>query len=197
MPSVENQVMRILSYEEEERLLMHSSAHLKPIVIAALHTGMRKGELLTLKWDAVDFHNNVITVHAQHSKSRKARKVPLNSTLRKLLLEQKLITQASGYVFPTPNGVPYKHQNCLKKPFYTACNNANIDGLRFHDLRHTAATRMLENGANIVAVSHILGHADLKTTMRYVHPDNSLREAVEKLENLNSDRTKNRTNEKP
>ena len=155
MPRVENQVMRILSYEEEERLLMHNSAHLKPIVIAALKTGMRKGELLTLKWDAVDFHNNIITAHAQHSKSRKARKVPLNSTLRKVLLEQKLITQASGYVFPTPNGVPYKHQNCLNKPFYTACNNANIDDLRFpHDLRHTAATRMLENGANNVAVSH-------------------------------------------
>jgi integrase len=62
-----------------------------------------------------------------------------------------------------------------------ACKRANIKGLRFHDLRHTAATRMIESGANIVAVSRILGHADLKTTMRYTHPDNSLVEAVESL----------------
>jgi len=56
-----------------------------------------------------------------------------------------------------------------------------ITNLRFHDLRHTSATRMIESGANIVAVSRILGHADLKTTMRYAHPEESLKEAVEKL----------------
>ena len=196
MVRVENQVMRILSYEEEEKLLKHSPAHLKPIIMTALNTGMRKGELLTLTWDAVDFHNNTITIHAQHSKSRKTKKIPINSPLRKALLEQKLVTQGSGYVFLTPNGGPYKHQNCLKRAFHTACKNAGTKGLRFHDLRHTAATRMVESGANIVAVSRILGHADLKTTMRYVHPDDSLREAVENLGNFNTNRPENRTSEK-
>ena len=196
MVRVENQVMRILSYEEEEKLLKHSPAHLKPIIMTALNTGMRKGELLTLTWDAVDFHNNIITIHAQHSKSRKTKKIPINSPLRKALLEQKLVTQGSGYVFLTPNGGPYKHQNCLKRAFHTACKNAGTKGLRFHDLRHTAATRMVESGANIVAVSRILGHADLKTTMRYVHPDDSLREAVENLGNFNTNRPENRTSEK-
>ncbi len=61
---------------------------------------------------------------------------------------------------------------------------SGIQGLRFHDLRHTAATRMIEAGVNIVSVNKILRHADLKTTMRYLHPDSSLKEAVEKISNL-------------
>jgi len=62
-----------------------------------------------------------------------------------------------------------------------ACKRADIKGLRFHDLRHTAATRMIEKGANIVAVSKILGHSDIQTTMRYAHPDDTLKDAVEML----------------
>ena len=197
MPRVENQVMRILDYEEEEKLLKHSSAHLKPIVMTALNTGMRKGELITLKWSDIDFDNNLITVRHEVSKSKKSRKIPINSDLRKVLMEQKLKGGGNDYVFLTPNNEPYKRQDSLKKSFLTACRKSGIEGLRFHDLRHTAATRMIESGANIVAVSKILGHADLKTTMRYVHPDSSLREAVENLGNLKSNRTENRTNEKP
>jgi len=69
----------------------------------------------------------------------------------------------------------------FRRAFEKACKRAKIDRLRFHDLRHSAATRMIESGVNIVAVSKILGHSDIRTTMRYAHPDNSLREAVEKL----------------
>jgi integrase len=65
--------------------------------------------------------------------------------------------------------------------FLGALRRAGIEGLRFHDLRHTAATRMIESGASIVAVSKILGHEDLKTTMRYAHPEDSLKDAVELL----------------
>ncbi|MEE9175600.1 MAG: site-specific integrase, partial [Thermodesulfobacteriota bacterium] len=78
---------------------------------------------------------------------------------------------------------PYSPNNpsALKRTFGTACKKAGIEGLRFHDLRHTAATRMIENTGNIVAVSKILGHADIKTTMRYAHPEQSLIEALESL----------------
>ncbi len=65
--------------------------------------------------------------------------------------------------------------------FKIACKKAAIEDPRLHDLRHTAATRMVESGASIVSVSKILGHADLKITMRYAHPDTSLKEAVELL----------------
>ncbi len=172
---------RILTVEEEEALLASSAPHLKPIIITALNTGMRKGEILSLRWDDVDLENNVITVRQENSKSKKTRKVPVNSTLRRVLLRQRLKTGGSEYVFLNPEGKPYLRHDSLKRSFEGACSRAGIKGLRFHDLRHTAATRMVEAGANIVAVSKILGHADLKTTMRYAHPDHSLKEAVEAL----------------
>ena len=107
--------------------------------------------------------------------------IPVNIILRKLLLEQKLKSGCSEYVFLNSNGNPYKRHDSLKQSYVRACKCAGINGLRFHDLRHTAATRMVEGGANIVAVSRILGHADLKTTMRYAHLEDSLKEAVELL----------------
>ena len=106
-------------------------------------------------------------------------------------MEQKLKVGGSEYAFLSSNGSPYKRHDSLQQAFEGACRRANIKGLRFHDLRHTAATRMIESGASIVAVSSILGHADLKTTMRYAHPEDSLKDAVEKLGNF----TLNRSNE--
>jgi len=112
------------------------------------------------------------------------------------LLEQKLRTGFNEYVFLSPEGKPCQRGDSLKRCFEGACRRAGIKGLRFHDLRHTAATRMVENRANIVAVRRVLGHADINTTMRYVHPDDSLRDAVEKLANFTQDRSNFRSNEK-
>jgi len=176
-----NQKERILTHEEEKRLLASSSQSLRAIVICALNTGMRKGEIITLKWSNVDLDNNVITLEHTNTKSKKTRRIPINSVLRKLLLEQRLRTGVSDYVFLSSEGTPYLRQDSSNRAYEGACKRANIQGLRFHDLRHTSATRMIENGASIVAVSKILGHADLKTTMRYSHPENSLIEAVESL----------------
>ncbi len=89
-----------------------------------------------------------------------------------------------------------KRQDSLNRAFIGTLKRANITGLRFHDLRHTAATRMVESNANIVAVKEILGHADLKTTMRYAHPQDSLKDAVEKLAIFSLDRSQNRSQEK-
>lgn len=194
---VHNQKERILTPEEEKRLLSCSPSYLKSIITTALNTGMRKSEILTLTWDNIDFENNLITVGFLVSKSKRTRKIPMNATLRTVLLEQKLKGGGSEYVFLSSNGTPYKRHDSLKQTFGKALRDAGIEGLRFHDLRHTAATRMVESGANIVAVSRILGHADLRTTMRYAHPDDSLKDAVEKLVNFNSNRPENRTSENP
>ncbi|MCZ6554921.1 MAG: site-specific integrase [Candidatus Dadabacteria bacterium] len=78
-----------------------------------------------------------------------------------------------------------KEHDSIKGSYERLCKKAGISGLRFHDLRHTAATRMIEAGASIVAVSKILGHSDIKMTMRYTHPDTSLKEAVELLTKSN------------
>ena len=190
-----NQIERILTPEEEKRLLNSSSPELRAILVCALNTGMRKGEILTLRWTNVDLENNVITLEHTNTKSKKMRRIPINSVLRKLLLEQKLKMGGSEYVFLSSNGSPYKRHDSLKQAFEGACRRANIKGLRFHDLRHTAATRMIESGASIVAVSRILGHADLKTTMRNAHPEDSLKDAVEKLGNFTLNRSNLRSNE--
>ncbi len=180
-----NQVERVLTLDEEERLIANSAPHLRPIILTAIHTGMRKGELLSLKWINADLEHNVISVEPTNTKSKKLKRIPINSKLRRILLEQKLKTGFSDYVFLNPEGKPYLSAFSVKTCFENACRRANITGLRFHDLRHTAATRMIESGASIVAVSKILGHSSLAMTMRYSHPDNSLKEAVEKLANFN------------
>jgi integrase len=182
----ESQRMRVLSVEEEKRLLQSSSTHLIPIIKTALLTGMRQGEILTLRWDDVNLETDLITIRAEVSKSKKSRKIPVSKQLRKLLLEQKLKNSTTGHVFVTNLGEPYsaKNHSALKRTFTTARKKADIKDFVFHDLRHTAATRMAENSASIIAVKEILGHADIKTTMKYFHPGKSLSEAVEILGNF-------------
>jgi integrase len=77
----------------------------------------------------------------------------------------------------------------VRTAFKAACRRAGLGGLGFHDLRHTAATRMVESGANIVAISKMLGHSDIKTTMRYTHPEDSLKDALESLSNVGQNTT--------
>jgi integrase len=178
--SEDNHRDRVLTPDEEGRLMSSSSDHLKPIVATALNTGMRRGEILSPTWNNVDFDNNLFIINASHSKSKKTKRIPINSYLKTMLLELKLKNQAaSENVFLGDDNKPIKD---IKTAFKNACRRAKIDGLRFHDLRHTAGTRMLESNVNIVAISEILGHSSIDITKkRYLHRDNSLREAVEKL----------------
>jgi len=187
MLPLNNQVERILTCKEEERLLEVSPSHLGDIIICALNTGMRKGEVLSLRWDNIDLENGVITLQASNTKSKRIRKIPTNSTLRTTLLKLRLKTSGSEYVFLSSDDKPYTRQDSLNRVFIGALNHAGIKGLRFHDLRHTFATRAVESGCSIVALSKVLGHADIKTTMRYAHPDNSINDLVEKVANFGKD----------
>ena len=129
-----NQIERILAPEEEERLLVSSSPHLRAILICALNTGMRKGEIISLRWSNVDLDNNVITLEHTNTKSKKTRRIPINSTLRKLLVEQKLKSGGSDNVFLSSNGTPYLRQDSLNRAYIDTLKRAKISGLRFHDL---------------------------------------------------------------
>ena len=162
----ENYKIRVLTKDEETTLFIVLDERLKPIVICALKTGMRKGEILTLKWLNIDFKNNYIEL--LHTKSGKKRKIPMSKTLRKILLEIKE-TSTSEYVFVNPKtNKPYTD---IKKAFRTALDKAGIKDFVFHDLRHTFATRLIEKGVDIVVVKELLGHADISTTMIYTHSD--------------------------
>ena len=187
-----NQIERIITLGEEKRLIASSISHLRPIIITALNTGMRRGEILGLRWSDIDLDNNLITISQTNSKSKRQRKIPINSVLRKHLAELKLKSGGNDFVFLSDKGQRLKE---IKNGFDGACKRARIEGLRFHDLRHTAATRMIESGANIVAVSKILGHSDIKTTMRYTHPENSVKEAIDALANYDKITTNITTND--
>jgi len=166
---------RILRPEENNKLLETSSPELKPVLILALNTGMRKAEILNLRWDAVNFSKGFI--HIEDSKSGRSRDIPLNGLAFEALKE---ISRKGEFVFT--NDETKNHTQDVKTAFKGACRRAGIKGLRFHDLRHTAASRMIEAGVDLVTVSKILGHASIQMTMRYAHPTaESMRRAVQKL----------------
>jgi integrase len=93
----------------------------------------------------------------------------------------KLKSAGNKYVFLNSLGAPYTRHDSLNRAFKLALKKAGIMDLRFHDLRHTAGTRLGEKGIPVQVISKILGHSDIRTTMRYVHPEDSLKDAVEKL----------------
>jgi len=169
---------RILAGEEFRRLVEASAPHLKPIVLTALCTAMRRSEILSLKWEQVDLGKK--TIHVERTKSGKPRVIPINSVL---LDEFSRLKQASGkseHVFLAP--ASERPMKDVKTAFKAACRRAGIKGLRFHDLRHHAASKMVEAGIDLVTVSKILGHASIQTTMRYAHPTpENMRRAVETL----------------
>jgi excisionase family DNA binding protein len=176
-PEKDNLRERILTPEEEARLLPRCVPHLRPIVVFALNTGMRKGEILGLRWDQVDLVNRSIRV--TKTKSGKDRTVPLNDAAAGVIMSQRRMKQGD-HVFPSPKtGVSMKS---VDHSFWRACRLAGILGLRFHDLRHTFATRLIRKGVDIITVKTLLGHHAVSVTERYTHSGAEERQrAVEAL----------------
>ena len=167
---------RILSPEEARRLVESADPGIRPVLIIALNTGMRRGEILSLKWADLDFTKSFILI--SDSKSGRSRKVFMNALVYDTL--KALPKDPSEYIFF--NAETEAHVKDVKTAFKTACRRADIKGVRMHDLRHTAATRMIEAGVDLVTVSKILGHSSIQMTMRYAHPTpETMRRAVEKL----------------
>jgi len=177
----DNKKERILSKEEIKRLIEaaeQSDSYVKQFIIIGLNTGMRKDEILSLKWENIDFRNMFINV--THAKSGKSRKIPMNTVVKKAL---ESIEKKNDYVFFNPKTKSYTKN--ITKAFKTVCRKAGIKNFRIHDLRHTAATKMIEAGVDLVTVSKILGHSSIQMTMRYAHPTQAnMRNAVEKLGEL-------------
>ena len=161
----DTQKEKILTREEETKLLAEIPDYLKPILIVALNTGMRRGEILTLKWEQVDLARRIIRV--RYTKSGKSRIIPINDVLLNTFLELERLNCGNVYLFLNPKtGLPYIE---VKKSFKAACQRAGIEGLRFHDLRHTFATSLIESGVDIITVRDLLGHFSVRVTQRYTH----------------------------
>lgn len=164
----------------------HYTDHLKPLVLLALNTGLRRGELFSLEWRDIDFLHNRLTVRAAAAKGAKPRHVPLNTSARDLLKQWKKQQKnddegkvLTGLVFPGDEG---KRLDNIASSWRNLTTKANLADFTFHDLRHTFATRALQGGADIVTLSKLLGHSSLKMTLRYSHvTDEALVAAVEGL----------------
>jgi integrase len=177
----DNRRNRYLSLDEESKLFAAFSgerAYLRPILVVALNTGMRRGEILGLKWSEVDFLRDAI--YLTKTKTGKAREVPMNDNVRNELLALHGLSSEFEHVFV--NAQSGEKLNDFKKAFAAARLEAGIPDFRFHDCRHTAATRMADAGIDPFTIAEILGHASLQMTRRYTHTlDRNKREAVNSL----------------
>lgn len=167
---------RYLTEEEEELLLINCANYIKPIVIMALETGMRKGEILNLKWSEVDMIAGIIRI--EKAKNNETRSLPINGKLYDLLISMKC-DAGTQYVFAHKNGKPYRD---IRDGFKAALRRAGIGNFRFHDLRHTFASRLAMKNVGIRIIQELLGQKTIAMTTRYSHLSiKSLREAVDKL----------------
>ncbi len=172
---------RWLMEDEEARLLDACPSWLRELVVFALHSGMRLGEILSLTWTGVDLFRRTATVF--ESKNGERRTVPLNHTLMALLTEKAKVRHIkTALVFPSLAGTRLD-PNHLRRALRPAMAKAGIVNCHFHDLRHTFATRLVQAGVDLYKVQRLLGHKSPMMTQRYAHhyPE-SLRDGVEILD---------------
>jgi len=161
---------RILTREEEAKLLAACdkirAPYLRPICILALHSGMRKGEILSLKWSQVDLVGR--TIQVVEGKTQQSRRyIPMNETLHTLMAELHRRRKAL-LVFPSPRNPGHRMLD-HKVGFAKAVRLAGIPHIRFHDLRHSFATRLVRTGVDLLTVQKLLGHTKITMTARYAH----------------------------
>jgi integrase len=149
--------------EEADRLLKECRGLLHPIVTMALHTGMRKSEILTLTWDMTDLRNGFIRL--KHTKNGQPRTIPINDTVHQLLAGRRSRLDVN-WVFHDEDG---RRLPDIRKPFEAACKRAGLMDFHFHDLRHTFASWLVMNSVPLATVSDLLGHRSPTMTMRYAH----------------------------
>lgn len=172
-----NQRLRFLEKEEIEKLLKYSSHQLRAIILIALHTGMRKGEIQSLKWSDLNYQQSYIKLNL--TKNGEIRYVPLNQVAKEVFLSTAKHPE-SAYIFCDADGQSFN----FRKAFETAIGKTGIKDFRFHDLRHTFASHMRMAGVDLHTIGELLGHKSIEMTKRYAHlsPDAKVR-AVEVLSN--------------
>lgn len=158
---------RFLSKDEAKRLIEKASDHFKPILITALNTGMRHGEIVGLTWDQVHIENVIDPyVELENTKNNKKRFIPLNEVMINLLINLRENSRNEKYVFPSKRGNQLFRTT---KPFKNALKNTKINNLRFHDLRHTFASHFIMRGGDLLTLKEILGHSTMRMVERYAH----------------------------
>lgn len=155
--------VRFLMPKEVQILLSNCPDDLRPLVIMAVHTGMRKGELLGLQWVQINFEQGIISI--LDTKNGERRDISMDETVKGLL---KSMEKKGDYVFSNQDGSQLK-AIVIHKAFRPVVKESKIEDFRWHDLRHTFASNLVMNGIDIMTVKELMGHKDLKMTLRYSH----------------------------
>lgn len=166
--------VRFLSDDERLRLLKackeSSNLYLYPVVVLALSTGMRHGEIMGLTWEDVDLNRGRAVLHETKNGERRA--VPITGHVMELLKEMGRVRRIdNNLLFPAKENRPQKPQKPidLRAPWEAALKKADIQDFRFHDLRHSAASYLAMNGASLAEIAEVLGHKTLQMVKRYAH----------------------------
>ena len=154
--------------------LLHFGDHLTPAVLLSANTGLRRGELLKLRWECIDFNRQLLTVEGGHAKNRQTRHVALNDEAMSLLRRWREQSNCGSHVFGLSTGFKSAWKQILKR--------SRVTSFRWHDLRHHFASRLVQLGVPLNTVRDLLGHSSVAMSLRYAHlaPDQR-REAVAKL----------------
>jgi hypothetical protein len=167
----------VMTLAEEQLLLANAAPHLRVIIIAALQTGMRRGELLTERWEHVDFTRRLLSVTHSKTAGGEAREIPLTNRLYEILASMQ---KPCGLVFE------FRHRplHILKTAWKAAIRRAGIRYYRFHDLRHTFNTRLMEAGVMQEVRKALMGHSSGEDVHAiYTHVELPMkRDAIRKLE---------------
>jgi integrase len=161
------------THDEVDQLIIAARPSARPVLELAASLGLRRAELLRLRWTNVDFEAREVVVHEGKTDASE-RVVPMFGSARRVLLEQKArsrFTRPEDLVFPTAVGTPERPADWARREFLHARKEANLrDTLRLHDLRHYAVSRLIEQGANVLLVSKVAGHARPSVTLDvYAH----------------------------
>lgn len=170
---------RILTFEEEERLIAAAAEHLKVPIRFALLTGLRVGEIRSLDWCQIDLDAGVMHFVLKGGRSHV---LPITPAIRDLLVGLEPRSQGPVFTY-TPRGANARPRamKTWNSAWRTALRRAGIENLRFHDLRHTVGTRLVQSGTDLSLVQDVLGHEHISTTRRYIHHDVARKAAALRL----------------
>lgn len=177
-----------LSVGESMLLLSNADALIGEVILLALRTGMRQGELRGLQWSSINWQNQTITVRhslndrtkkLESPKSNRERHIPMSVDVYQMLFKRK---SEGGFVFIDSNSLPYDSQRLIKR-LNEVRKRAGLRKFTWHSLRHTFATLLATKGAPLHVVQALLGHSNISTTMRYAHvAPSTLRSAIDMLD---------------
>ncbi len=180
LPKVNSKRIRYLSDDEEQRLFETLPKWLEPIVVIARETGLRLSNISNITWSQVNLFSKSIVIET--TKNGEPIGLPMTDTVHMALKKlSKVRSIDSDYIFVGKGGKGL--DKCwISRSFRKACQNANIENFRFHDLRHDFCSRLVQRGVDLYTVSALAGHKDIRMTQRYAHlSSEGLRSAVEVL----------------